>query len=60
MGGRLLRRRQQGGGRAGCGLAVSLRLRDGTAVNVQGPNGSELLQDSPSREEIDAAIERVS
>ena len=42
-------------------LAVSLRLRgDGTAVNVQGPNGSELLQDSPSREEIDAAIERVS
>ena len=41
-------------------LAVTLRLRgDGTAVNVQGPNGSELLQDSPSREDIDAAIERV-
>jgi len=45
---------------ADAALAVSLRLRgDGTAVNVQGPNGSELLQDSPSREEIDAAIERV-
>ena len=41
-------------------LAVQLRLRgDGVAVNVQGPNGSELLQDSPTREEIDAAIERV-
>ena len=41
-------------------LAVSLRLRgDGVAVNVQGPNGSELLQDSPTREDIDAAIERV-
>lgn len=41
-------------------LAVELRLRgDGTAVNVQGPNGSELLQDSPSRAEIDAAIGRV-
>jgi hypothetical protein len=32
---------------------------DGVAVNVQGANGSELLEDSPSREEIDAAIERV-
>lgn len=42
-------------------LATELRIRgDGSAVNVQGPNGSELLQDSPSREEIDAAIERVS
>lgn len=41
-------------------LATELRIRgDGAAVNVQGPNGSELLQDSPSREEIDAAIERV-
>jgi hypothetical protein len=41
-------------------LAVRLRLRgDGVAVNVQGPEGSELLQDSPTRDEIDAAIERV-
>ncbi len=41
-------------------LGAQLRLRaDGTAVNVQGPNGSELLQDSPSREQIDAAIARV-
>lgn len=41
-------------------LGAQLRLRgDGTSVNVQGPNGSELLQDSPSREEIDAAIARV-
>lgn len=41
-------------------LAVSLRLRgDGVAVNVQGPNGSKLLQDSPSREDIDAAIAEV-
>ncbi len=41
-------------------LGAQMRLRgDGTAVNVQGPNGSELLQDSPSREEIDAAIARV-
>ncbi len=41
-------------------LGAQLRLRaDGTAVNVQGANGSELLQDSPSREQIDAAIARV-
>lgn len=40
-------------------LAVDLRLRANVAVNVQGPNGSELLQDAPSREEIDAAIARV-
>jgi protein-disulfide isomerase len=41
-------------------LAVSMRLRgDGVAVNVQGPGGSVLLQDSPSREEIDAAIDQV-
>jgi protein-disulfide isomerase len=41
-------------------LAVELRLEADVAVNVQGPNGSELLQGSPSREEIDAAIDRVS
>jgi protein-disulfide isomerase len=41
-------------------LATQLRLEADVAVNVQGPNGSELLQESPSREEIDAAIERVS
>ena len=42
-------------------LAVNLRLRgDGTAVYVQGPEAEGiLLQDSPSREEIDAAIEQV-
>lgn len=40
-------------------LAVRLRLTDGVAVNVQGPNGSELLPDAPSRDAIDAAIERV-
>jgi hypothetical protein len=40
-------------------LAVQLRLTAGVAVNVQGPAGSELLEDYPTREEIDAAIERV-
>ena len=40
-------------------LAVQLRLTDDIAVNVQGPNGSELLQGAPSRAEIDAAIARV-
>jgi protein-disulfide isomerase len=41
-------------------LAVQMRLEADVAVNVQGPNGSELLQEAPSREEIDAAIARVS
>jgi protein-disulfide isomerase len=41
-------------------LAVDLRLEADVAVNVQGPNGSELLMGAPSREEIDAAIDRVS
>ncbi len=41
-------------------LAVQLRLEADVAVNVQGPNGSELLQEAPSREDIDAAIARVS
>lgn len=41
-------------------LAVQLRLEADVAVYVQGPNGSELLQEGPSREEIDAAIARVS
>lgn len=40
-------------------LAVQLRLTDDVAVNVQGARGSELLEDSPTREEIDAAIARV-
>lgn len=40
-------------------LAVQLRLTDDIALNVQGPNGSELLEGAPSREEIDAAIARV-
>ena len=40
-------------------LAVRLRLTDDIAVNVQGPNGSELLEDAPSRSAIDAAIARV-
>jgi protein-disulfide isomerase len=41
-------------------LATQMRLEADVAVNVQGPNGSELLQEAPSREEIDAAIARVS
>ena len=41
-------------------LAVQLRLTDDVVVNVQGPNGSEQLDGAPSREEIDAAIARVS
>jgi protein-disulfide isomerase len=41
-------------------LAVQMRLEADVAVNVQGPNGSELLQEAPSRGEIDAAIARVS
>jgi protein-disulfide isomerase len=41
-------------------LATQMRLEADVAVNVQGPNGSELLQESPTREEIDAAIARVS
>jgi protein-disulfide isomerase len=41
-------------------LAVQLRLEADVAVNVQGPNGSVLLQEAPSREEIDAAIAKVS
>jgi hypothetical protein len=40
-------------------LAVQLRLTDDIAVNVQGPAGSELLLDAPTRAEIDAAIDRV-
>jgi hypothetical protein len=40
-------------------LAVQMRLEADVAVNVQGPNGSELLQEAPSRGEIDAAIARV-
>lgn len=40
-------------------LAAELRLTADVAVNVQGPGGSELLQDEPSREQIDAAIARV-
>lgn len=40
-------------------LAVQLRLTDDIVVNVQGPGGSELLDEAPSREEIDAAIARV-
>jgi protein-disulfide isomerase len=41
-------------------LAVQLRLTDDVVVNVQGPAGSEQLEEAPSREEIDAAIARVS
>jgi protein-disulfide isomerase len=42
-------------------LAVQMRLRgDGVAVNVQGPNGSVLLEDSPDRDALDAAIADVS
>jgi protein-disulfide isomerase len=40
-------------------LATQMRLEADVAVNVQGPNGSELLQEAPSREEIDAAIAKV-
>lgn len=40
-------------------LAVQLQLTADIAVNVQGPNGSELLEDAPPRETIDAAIARV-
>jgi protein-disulfide isomerase len=40
-------------------LAVQLRLTDDVVVNVQGPAGSEQLEEAPSREEIDAAIARV-
>lgn len=40
-------------------LAVELQLTADVAVNVQGPNGSEQLEGAPSRELLDAAIERV-
>lgn len=40
-------------------LAVQLRLTDDIVVNVEGANGSEQLEEAPSREEIDAAIARV-
>ena len=41
-------------------LAVQLRLTDDVVVNVQGANGSKLLENSPSRAQIDAAIAQVS
>lgn len=40
-------------------LAVQLELTDDVVVNVQGPNGSEQLENAPSRDTIDAAITRV-
>ena len=41
-------------------LAVQQRLTDDVALNVQGPSGTNvLLEDAPSRTEIDAAITRV-
>ena len=40
-------------------LAVDLRLTADVALNVDGPDGSLLLTDEPSREEIDAAVAEV-
>jgi predicted DsbA family dithiol-disulfide isomerase len=37
-------------------LAIDLGLDDEPAVQVSGPGGEELLDDSPSGEEIEAAI----
>ena len=38
-------------------LAADLGLRvNGPSVIVEGPGGTEVLQDSPSKEEIDAAV----
>lgn len=46
--------------KADADLAVQLRLTDDVVVNVQGPSDSMLLESSPSRAQIDAAIARVS
>jgi protein-disulfide isomerase len=41
-------------------LAADLRLRvDGPSVVVTGPSGTEVLQDSPSTEDVDAAVSAV-
>jgi hypothetical protein len=41
-------------------LAADLSLRvQGPAVVVSGPGGTKVLQDSPSKEEIDASVSAV-
>jgi protein-disulfide isomerase len=46
--------------RADATLAADLRLRvEGPSVVVSGPGGTQVLQDSPSTEEVDAAVSAV-
>jgi protein-disulfide isomerase len=45
--------------RAGESLGTELKIPANPAVVVTGPNGSEELDDAPSLEEIQAAIDRV-
>ena len=41
-------------------LGSKLGIRYGLAMVIEGPNGSEVLQENPSLEEVEGAIERVA